>query len=122
MGHYYADLACSKCGCLVCACPVIKPAPKKPQWIIDRTLWVAQRYEMPSHAMALNFSDSMVKKYDTKEEAEADIPELIRIKRDELRAEADMLDMMLTITPGKTNICPKCFEVPTECFCNGGYR
>jgi hypothetical protein len=59
--------------------------------------------------------------YDTREEAEAAIPLMIAQKRDELRAEADMLDMMITLTPGKTSICDKCFEPFTNCFC-GGYR
>jgi hypothetical protein len=65
--------------------------------------------------------DIFAAKYESQEEAEAAIPRLIANKRDELRAEADMLDMMITIEPGKTTVCDKCFNSYYSCVCSGGY-
>ena len=34
MGHYYAEMACPKCGFIPCRCPREKPKPNK-KWIVD---------------------------------------------------------------------------------------
>jgi hypothetical protein len=112
MGHYYSEMMCDECGKIVCVCP---KKPIKQKWVVDKNKWIA-REEYPF----FNIDDVFAKRYSTKEEAEESIPEEIAKRRDELLAEADLLDMMLTLVPGETNICPKCYEI--FCFCNGGYR
>lgn len=110
MGHYYADMACSRCGYVRCQCPPKPPAPSK--WYINKDFVAAQVLPMVYFTGAPTFL--------SKEEAEAAIPDLIREKISELEAEIDMLRMMLTM---KTDaVCEECGCEKTECFCGGGYR
>jgi hypothetical protein len=85
MGHYYADMACSRCGFVRCQCPPKPPEPAK--WFINKDFVAEKTRPM------VYFSG--VRIFNTKDECEAAIPDYIREKINELEAEIDVLRVML---------------------------
>lgn len=110
MGHYAAEMACGKCWQIVhCICP--KPPPKY-DWVVNKN------FSAVSSQGLFYYPD--MPRFDTKEEAEAAVPDLIRAEINALEAQIDMLNMMLNMKTDK--VCEQCGNEKTECFCNGGYR
>jgi hypothetical protein len=67
--------------------------PSKTWWVVDTILWTV-RESKPYMTL-----DMLVKRYESREDAENAIPDLIRARKEELLAEVAMLDMILDIEP-----------------------
>lgn len=109
MGHYYADLMCDECGKVLCICP---PKPRPERWAVTRD------FSVKNADTIFYYPD--IPRFDSKEEAEEAVPDLIRKRINELEAEIDVLNTMLDLKTGK--FCEDCGSVKTECFCGGGWR
>ena len=109
MGHYYADLACDKCGNIRCTCPPKKEKPNR-NWIVKHNFTVQRVVDfdadpkntatqtkygpIPQNPLLLRLGK---KEFKTREEAEQHARELCEGAVEELRKRLTVMKKVLKV-------------------------